>query len=101
MLDAPVSGGEQGAVDATLAIMVGGSSEVFERARPILEAIGKRVVHCGGAGAGSAMKLVNQVLVVVHSAVAAEALAFAERSGVDPALALELTSAGLGASGVA
>lgn len=97
-LDAPVSGGPEGAAAGALAVMVGGTEAAFEQARPVLEALGKRIVHCGPAGAGAAVKLVNQVLIASHSAAAAEALAFAEWSGVDTAVALDLLGAGLAAS---
>jgi 3-hydroxyisobutyrate dehydrogenase-like beta-hydroxyacid dehydrogenase len=83
-LDAPVSGGPTGAADATLTIMAGGEAEAFERARPVFAALGSTVIHVGGAGAGTAAKLANQLLVAVHSLAAAEALALAGRAGVDP-----------------
>jgi 3-hydroxyisobutyrate dehydrogenase-like beta-hydroxyacid dehydrogenase len=98
LLDAPVSGGPEGAAAGTLAIMVGGAAAAFGRVQPLLETLGGRVAHCGPSGAGAITKLVNQVLVTVHSAVAAEALTLAERAGLDPALTLELTGAGLAAS---
>ena len=99
-LDAPVSGGPEAAADGSLAIMVGGDRSAFERARSVLELLGSAVRLCGPSGAGSAMKLVNQVLITVHSAVTAEALTFAERAGVDQRLALELIQAGLAASAI-
>jgi 3-hydroxyisobutyrate dehydrogenase-like beta-hydroxyacid dehydrogenase len=98
LLDAPVSGGPEGAAAGTLAIMVGGPRAAFERVRSVLPALGKRIVYCGPSGAGSAVKLVNQLLVTIHAVAAAEALTFAQRSGVDPELALETVSAGLGGS---
>ena len=98
LLDAPISGGPEAAVAGSLAMMVGGPAEAYQRALPLLEVLGKRVVRCGPNGAGSSVKLVNQVLVTIHSVAAAEALAFAEHSGVDPELALDLAGAGLGAS---
>jgi 3-hydroxyisobutyrate dehydrogenase len=82
-LDAPVSGGPEGAERGTLTIMAGGSQAGFDRAAPVLRAYGKTVVRMGGVGTGSLTKLVNQLLCFVHGAVAAEALAFAERSGLD------------------
>jgi 2-hydroxy-3-oxopropionate reductase len=84
-LDAPVSGGEKGAIDATLSIMVGGSDAAFERAKPIFEALGKNIVHVGELGAGQVTKACNQIVVGVTIEAVAEALALAEASGVDPA----------------
>jgi 2-hydroxy-3-oxopropionate reductase len=83
-LDAPVSGGEKGAIDAALSIMVGGSDEAFERAKPIFEALGKNIVHVGELGAGQVTKACNQIVVGVTIEAVAEALALAEASGVDP-----------------
>ncbi len=85
MLDAPVSGGEIGAVNATLSIMVGGKPEVFERAKPVLEAMGRNIVLVGDHGAGQVAKACNQIVVAVTIEGVAEALTFARRSGVDPA----------------
>jgi 3-hydroxyisobutyrate dehydrogenase-like beta-hydroxyacid dehydrogenase len=65
MLDAPVSGGEGGAINATLSIMVGGKPEIFERCKPLLEALGKTITYCGPIGAGQTVKLCNQVAVSV------------------------------------
>jgi 2-hydroxy-3-oxopropionate reductase len=83
-LDAPVSGGEKGAIDAALSIMVGGSEAAFERAKPIFEALGKNIVHVGELGAGQVTKACNQIVVGVTIEAVAEALALAEASGVDP-----------------
>jgi len=83
-LDAPVSGGEKGAIDAALSIMVGGSDEAFARAKPIFEALGKNIVHVGELGAGQVTKACNQIVVGVTIEAVAEALALAELSGVDP-----------------
>ncbi len=83
-LDAPVSGGTRGAAAATLAIMVGGDAETFERARPILSALG-RPTHVGPSGAGQIAKLANQVIVGVTIGAVAEALTLAARAGADPA----------------
>lgn len=83
-LDAPVSGGEKGACDGTLAIMAGGDAAVFERARPVLEILG-RPTHIGPAGTGELAKLVNQLIVAGTITVLAEALLLAERGGADPA----------------
>ncbi len=84
-LDAPVSGGEVGAINATLTIMVGGKPEVFERVRPLFEKMGKSVTLIGGGGAGQVAKACNQILVSVTVTAVAEALNFAAKSGVDPA----------------
>ena len=85
MLDAPVSGGEQGAVAGTLSIMVGGKTEVFERLRPLLGLMGQNIVHVGDNGAGQVAKACNQIVVAQTIVGVAEALRFAEASGVDPA----------------
>ena len=83
-LDAPVSGGEKGAIDATLSIMAGGSDTAFARAKPIFDVLGKNVVHVGELGAGQVTKACNQIVVGVTIEAVAEALALAEASGVDP-----------------
>jgi 2-hydroxy-3-oxopropionate reductase len=83
-LDAPVSGGEKGAIDAALSIMVGGSDDAFARAKTIFEALGKNIVHVGELGAGQVTKACNQIVVGVTIEAVAEALALAESSGVDP-----------------
>jgi len=85
MLDAPVSGGEAGAINAALSIMVGGSAAGFERALPIFQALGKNIVHIGEAGAGQVTKAANQVVVALTIAAVSEALTLAEQAGVDPA----------------
>ncbi len=82
-VDAPVSGGPEGATRGTLAIMVGGTSEAVDRARPILSAYGGTIQHMGEAGTGTQAKLVNQLLTFVHGLAAAEAIAFAQRGGLD------------------
>jgi 3-hydroxyisobutyrate dehydrogenase len=97
-LDAPVSGGEPGAIEGTLTIMVGGSRESFERARPLFEQLGKRITHMGPAGSGQMTKLVNQVAVAVNLEATVEALLLAVRGGLDPTLALEAIGAGAAAS---
>lgn len=84
MLDAPVSGGEQGAVAGTLSIMVGGDEDAFARARPLLETLGDKIVHVGGHGAGQIAKACNQLLVAQTIGATAEALEFAQAAGVDP-----------------
>lgn len=83
MLDAPISGGSEGAANGTLSIMIGGDSGQVERAMPYFEAMGKTITHVGPRGAGQAVKLVNQILVVVTMLGVSEALLFAEASGVD------------------
>lgn len=84
MLDAPVSGGEQGAINATLAIMVGGDEAVLERVRPLLQTLGRTIVHIGASGAGQVAKACNQMIMVAAIEAAAEALALARSSDVDP-----------------
>lgn len=85
MLDAPVSGGQRGAEEGTLSIMVGGDPQTFERVRPLLQVLGKNVVHVGPVGAGQVCKACNQVVVALTLQAVAEALVLAERNGVDPA----------------
>lgn len=94
-LDAPVSGGEQGARDATLAIMVGGAEEDVEAARPVLDALGTTVVHVGPAGAGQIVKAANQMIVAGTISLVAEAIVLLERCGVDPAVAVPVLAGGL------
>ena len=84
MLDAPVSGGEKGAIDGTLSIMVGGSDTAFDRALPLFRAMGKNIVHVGASGAGQVTKACNQLVVAATIQAVAESLLLAERSGVDP-----------------
>jgi len=92
-IDAPVSGGVAGASHGTLTIMAAAKKPVFEAAKPVLTAMGSNLYHLGEhPGQGAAMKVVNQLLCGVHIAVAAEGLAFAERAGIDPKLALEVLS---------
>jgi len=85
MIDAPVSGGETGAVNATLSIMAGGKPDIFERVRPLLEVLGKNIVLIGDNGAGQVAKACNQILTGVTVAAVAEALNFARKSGVNAA----------------
>jgi len=85
MLDAPVSGGEKGAIEATLSIMVGGPDPVFTRVRPVFETLGKNIVHIGGPGAGQVAKACNQIVVALTIQAVSEALALAAKAGVDPA----------------
>lgn len=97
-LDAPVSGGDVGAKAGTLAMMVGGEGAVFERARPVLEAMGKTIVHVGPSGAGQVVKLCNQVAGALNLLAMAEAITLCRRSGVDPARMLEVVSRGAAGS---
>jgi 2-hydroxy-3-oxopropionate reductase len=85
MLDAPVSGGEAGAIGATLSIMIGGKASAVERAMPIFQALGKNIVHVGDAGAGQVTKAANQMVVGTTIAIVSEALVLAAKAGVDPA----------------
>jgi 3-hydroxyisobutyrate dehydrogenase-like beta-hydroxyacid dehydrogenase len=85
MLDAPVSGGERGAIDATLSIMVGGKPAVFERVLPVFQKMGKNIVHIGDHGAGQVTKACNQLVLSLTILGVAEALTLARRAGVDPA----------------
>jgi 2-hydroxy-3-oxopropionate reductase len=85
MLDAPVSGGEAGAINAALSIMIGGATAAVGRAMPIFEAMGKNIVHVGEAGAGQVAKAANQIVVGVTIEAVSEALVLARKAGVDPA----------------
>lgn len=93
-LDAPVSGGQVGAVEAGLTIMCGGTPEAFARARPLFEVLGKQITHVGQCGAGQVAKAANQVIVGLTITAVAEALHLAERSGVDPAAVREAVRGG-------
>ena len=97
-IDAPISGGEQGAISGTLSIMCGGTAEALERVRPVLETMGKRITHCGESGAGQTVKLCNQIAVVLNNLAMAEALVFCQRSGVDPSVMLEAIAFGAAGS---
>ena len=98
MLDAPVSGGETGAINATLSIMVGGKATVFERVKPLFECMGKNIVHIGGNGAGQVAKACNQIVVAVTIEAVAEALTFARKNGADPAKVREALMGGFAGS---
>lgn len=98
MLDAPVSGGSEGAARGTLSIMVGGDAAQFERALPVFQAMGKTITHLGSIGAGQTTKLVNQILVVGHALAMSEALLFAQAGGVDLHKALEAVASGAAGS---
>ncbi|GAA4045285.1 2-hydroxy-3-oxopropionate reductase [Nonomuraea soli] len=97
-LDAPVSGGEKGAIDATLSIMVGGDPQDFERALPLLKAVGKTIVHVGPSGAGQTVKAANQLVVGGIYGLVAEAIVLLEASGVDPGKGLDVLAGGLAGS---
>ncbi len=98
MLDAPVSGGETGAINGTLTIMVGGKPDVFERVKPLLECMGKTITLVGGSGAGQVAKACNQIIVAVTIEAVAEALTFARKSGVDAAKVREALMGGFAGS---
>ncbi|WP_301149797.1 2-hydroxy-3-oxopropionate reductase [Mycobacterium simiae] len=100
MVDAPVSGGEAGAIAATLSIMVGGTADAFTRAEPILHAVGSTVVHVGPNGSGQTVKAANQLMVAGHIELLAEALAFLEAYGVDIEAAVKVLGGGLAGSAV-
>lgn len=93
-LDAPVSGGEVGARNAALTIMVGGTPEAFERARPLFETMGKTITHVGLSGDGQTAKVANQIIVGLTIQAVAEALTFAGRAGADPARVREALAGG-------
>ena len=92
MLDAPVSGGSIGARDATLTIMVGGPEDLFEQCKPILEALGRKVIHCGDIGMGEVVKVVNNLIAGVSMAVVAEAFNIGVQAGADPRKMYEVIS---------
>ena len=98
MIDAPVSGGEKGAIDATLSIMAGGESPDFERALPIFNALGKTITHMGALGSGGFTKLANQIIVAINLTAIGEALVFGSKAGVDPQKMIRALSGGLAGS---
>lgn len=98
MLDAPISGGQIGAIEAKLSIMIGGKRETFEKVIPVMEAMGRAITYCGPSGAGQTTKLVNQVMVIHTIMSIAEGLAFAEKAGLDMDTTLAATSAGAAGS---
>ena len=98
LLDAPVSGGSEGAAKGTLSIMVGGHEDAFNRIKPILEAIGTRITHMGPSGAGQTTKLMNQILVVVNMLAVSEALLLGCAAGIDLLKAVHAVEAGAGGS---
>ncbi len=100
MLDAPVSGGDKGAIAGTLSIMVGGTEADFERALPVLQALGTTIVHVGPSGAGQVAKVCNQVVVAVVIEAVSEALVLGAKAGVDPARIADVLQGGLAATKV-
>ena len=99
LLDAGISGGAKAADTGTLTIMVGGPPEAFDLARPMLAAIGKRVLHAGDVGAGHAVKALNNLMSAAHLIVSSEALIAGQRFGLDPAVMLEIINGSSGRSG--
>jgi len=97
-LDAPVSGGEPGAINATLAIMVGGEQATFDKVLPIFQALGKTITLTGPVGAGNVTKLANQIMVAVNIAAVGEALALAAKAGVNPEVVFNAVKGGLAGS---
>ena len=100
VLDAPVSGGERGAIEGSLSIMVGGDADDVASARPVLDAMGTTIVHVGGPGAGQTVKAANQLLTAVTIEAVAEAVVFLEAHGVDPTVAIGALAGGLAGSAV-
>ena len=98
MVDAPVSGGEKGAIDAALSIMAGGDPQDFERALPVLNALGKTITHMGSLGSGGFTKLANQIIVAINLTAIGEALVFGAKAGVDPQKMIRALSGGLAGS---
>lgn len=98
MVDAPVSGGERGAIDGTLSIMAGGEPQDFERALPIFNALGKTITHMGPLGSGGFTKLANQIIVAINLTAISEALVFGTKAGVDPQKMIRALSGGLAGS---
>ena len=100
LLDAPVSGGEAGARNAALSIMVGGTADDFAAARPVFDAVGKTIVHVGPSGCGQTVKAANQLIVAANIQALSEAVVFLEAFGVDTEVALEVLGGGLAGSKV-
>jgi 2-hydroxy-3-oxopropionate reductase len=100
MLDAPVSGGDKGAIAGTLSIMVGGEEDVFQRCLPIFQALGKTIVHVGSSGAGQIVKACNQIVVALVIEAVSEALVLGSKAGVDPAKIVQVLNGGLAANRV-
>jgi 2-hydroxy-3-oxopropionate reductase len=100
VLDAPVSGGEQGAIDGTLSIMVGGAAEDFAAAQPVFDVVGKTIVHVGPAGSGQTVKAANQLIVAGTIELVAEAIVFLEAYGVDTEAAVAVLAGGLAGNAI-
>lgn len=98
LIDAPISGGEIGAIEAKLSIMMGGPKKAVEKVRPIMEVMGRTVIHCGPLGAGQITKLANQIMCIHTIMSIAEGFAFAEKAGLDLETTLKATSAGAAGS---
>lgn len=98
ILDAPVSGGPEGAKQGTLSIMIGGDDDVFAKARPALDAVGKTITHIGPAGAGQITKAVNQIVLAINMMGIAEGIILAQKSGLDPSKVLEAVGGGAAGS---
>ena len=99
-LDAPVSGGDKGAIAGTLSIMVGGNEPDFERAQPIFQALGTTITHCGGPGAGQTVKACNQIVVGIAYQAVSEALVLGSKAGVDPEKIIQVLDGGLASTAV-
>ena len=100
MLDAPVSGGEPKAIDGTIAVMVGGKKEVFDKMYPVMDTMAGSVTYVGAIGAGNTAKLCNQAMVAIHIAALSEALTLAKKAGADPELVFQAIKGGLAGSTV-
>jgi len=98
LIDAPVSGGEIGAIEGKLSIMMGGPDEAIEKIRPVMEVLGRTITHCGPCGSGQLTKLANQIMVIHTIMSIAEGFAFAEKAGLDLQTTLRVTSAGAASS---
>jgi 2-hydroxy-3-oxopropionate reductase len=100
MLDAPVSGGERGAIEGSLSIMVGGAAADFATAKPVLATVGTTIAHVGPAGAGQTVKAANQLIVAGTIELVAEAIVFLEAQGVDPGMAIPVLAGGLAGNAI-
>jgi 3-hydroxyisobutyrate dehydrogenase len=100
MLDAPVSGGQKGAIEGSLSIMVGGKKKIFEKCMPVFKSIGKTIVLVGGNGAGETVKLCNQVICAINIVSMCEGMSLCRRAGVDVEKMIEVVNGGLGASNI-
>ena len=100
VLDAPVAGGEAGAIEGILSVMVGGEANDFEEAKPVFEALGRTITHCGSHGLGQTVKAANQLILAINIQACAEAVIFLEKSGVDLETALDVLNGGLAGSNV-